>query len=231
MKDEEEFRTGIFSCGEKDYTFALKNFKFLIMDPSKESINFLPNRESSSLFSDEQGAIYGSTYDAHSIAIYAPNFKCNIDGYRILRTDNYLIRQANICPHPQDVFLSFNTIEFYGGTLSKVFSPKALSVKAETKDETILKTSDDSIDFSFMYNGSLCEVSVYSSISRSYSASIKSIENSIICLSMHFVTPQRMSDVFTHYHNIRQLLSFMVFRKNITFDKVCLCNLSDDIPP
>ena len=47
MKDEEEFRTGIFSCGEKDYTFALKNFKFLIMDPSKESINFLPNRESS----------------------------------------------------------------------------------------------------------------------------------------------------------------------------------------
>ena len=82
MKDEEEFRTGIFSCGEKDYTFALKNFKFLIMDPSKESINFLPNRESSSLFSDEQGAIYGSTYDAHSIAIYAPNFKCNIDGYR-----------------------------------------------------------------------------------------------------------------------------------------------------
>ena len=29
MKDEEEFRTGIFSCGEKDYTFALKNFKFL----------------------------------------------------------------------------------------------------------------------------------------------------------------------------------------------------------
>lgn len=231
MKDEEEFRTGIFSCGEKDYTFALKNFKFLIMDPSKESINFLPNRESSSLFSDEQGAIYGSTYDAHSIAIYAPNFKCNIDGYRILRTDNYLIRQANICPHPQDVFLSFNTIEFYDGTLSKVFSPKALSVKAETKDETILKTSDDSIDFSFMYNGSLCEVSVYSSISRSYSASIKSIENSTICLSMHFVTPQRMSDVFTHYHNIRQLLSFMVFRKNITFDKVCLCNLSDDIPP
>ena len=58
MKDEEEFRTGIFSCGEKDYTFALKNFKFLIMDPSKESINFLPNRESSSLFSDEQGAIW-----------------------------------------------------------------------------------------------------------------------------------------------------------------------------
>lgn len=35
MKDEEEFRTGIFSCGEKDYTFALKNFKFLIMDPPK----------------------------------------------------------------------------------------------------------------------------------------------------------------------------------------------------
>ena len=105
MKDEEEFRTGIFSCGEKDYTFALKNFKFLIMDPSKESINFLPNRESSSLFSDEQGAIYGSTYDAHSIAIYAPNFKCNIDGYRILRTDKNLIRQANICPHPQYVFL------------------------------------------------------------------------------------------------------------------------------
>ena len=97
MKDEEEFRTGIFSCGEKDYTFALKNFKFLIMDPSKESINFLPNRESSSLFSDEQGAIYGSTYDADK-PIFALIRKMSF--YHLIQS-NFMVVRYQKCFHPR----------------------------------------------------------------------------------------------------------------------------------
>ena len=121
MKDEEYFRAGIFTCEGKDYTFALKDFRFLIMNPSKDSIHALPHNGSERLHSDANGIICGTTYDNHAIAIYAPDYSCDIDGYNILRTDSYLVRNANICPSPQEVSLSFNTIKFYGGILSKVF--------------------------------------------------------------------------------------------------------------
>lgn len=230
MKDENEFRAGILSCGEKDYTFALKDFKFIIMDPAKDAVGFSLLKEGKPLFSNESGAICGTTYDNHAIAIYAPDYRCDIDGYRVLHADNYMVRTSNVCPVPEDILLSFNTIEFYGGTLSKVFTPRALSFQSETQEETVLKMSDDSIDFSFSYKGTQCTVSVYSSISRSYSVTSRSIENTDVCLSMHFAAPQSMSDVVTHYHNICQLLSFMVFRKNISFESIRLLNSSDDVP-
>lgn len=230
MKDEEYFRAGIFTCEGKDYTFALKDFRFLIMNPSKDSIHALPHNGSERLHSDANGIICGTTYDNHAIAIYAPDYSCDIDGYNILRTDSYLVRNANICPSPQEVSLSFNTIKFYGGILSKVFSPKALSFDFDYGDETVLKVSDDSIDFSFIYNGSTCTVSIRSCISRNYSITKRSIENDNICLSMHFAKSQNMEDVFVHYRNICQLLSFMVFRKNISFDKICLSTVPDENP-
>ncbi len=57
MKDEEYFRAGIFTCEGKDYTFALKDFRFLIMNPSKDSIHALPHNGSERLHSDANGII------------------------------------------------------------------------------------------------------------------------------------------------------------------------------
>lgn len=218
MKDKESYRTGVIPCDERNLTFFLQDFCFHIM--SSQNPDFFSN-DLATLKSNSDNVVYCITHDNHDLAIITGRYEHSVYNAMNLITDAYIVCENNIQPSPHNPRFLFDSIEFYGGTLSKVFTPSSISIESDGHSSKLTPV-DDSIRFTFKYGSVICTACISSGVKERYAISGTRIDNQNIRLQLKFDTRQTINEIMFHYHKICKLLSFMTFRSNVDFDKVSL---------
>ena len=164
----------------------------------------------------QNGFINGKTHSNHDIAIYSGSSKKEIIGNFTLNTSAYILSKGNF----EDCDLShFDSIRFEGGTLNTVFDIHGLDTEY-TDGSTKITHNDDSIQYSIAIDDIIFDIRIFSSVHHVHSVKGQSISNDKVYLVLNFKESQSIEKCFDHYNKIKDLLSFMTFRKDVFFDKI-----------
>lgn len=210
MKDE--VRTGIIPCGDEVIMFYTEGYKFTFMRyVTGKSCDFvyLPVTD---------GYVLGVTHDNFQIAIYVGDLKPKIyEKYSVI-AGGYLVSDSNVYNYEY----KFDNIIFTGGTLNSLYSPHCLQYDRSDK---VAKYNDDSLKCYGVLGDINSEISVYSDfLTRDRNV----ISNGTINLKIKLEKELMLTDIISYYIKIKNILSFMTFRGNVGFEKICLYHKIDD---
>lgn len=212
MKDVKAPRKGIIYCNDIVLFYA-DDYRFHFMSECKDV-------DDSITLKNEDGFIFGKTYDDYQIAIYTGNLDLNVCGTHILDTSAYVISAGNMLGCKMRTFTG---ITFVGGTLNALFSPSIFKTdRSFDQNELRIQFNNDSCNYALETKDFKCKITIGSKAVEKKGITGTSIENTEVLLSMEFDTPQMLSSVLEHYNAIQDLLSFMTFRNNVGFDEVLL---------
>lgn len=213
-----ELITGVIDNVLDPVFFAVPNdefsFRFMTDDIQNAGTAIKPIR----LMNDDS-FVYGRTHDNHRIAIYLGNQELRIYGNQVLNTDAYIISDGNINP---DENKSFGGISFSGGTLNRVFNIDGMEFNYCAEDGSIGKFKDDSREFDIEVAGKKIHIDLRSHVTFTEGQDGKTINNTGVTLTLIFDCEEPLSEIFTHYHVVRRVLSFMTYRKNVGFDSISI---------
>ena len=116
----------------------------------------------------------------------------------------------------------FDTIEFYGGTLNSLFSPKRVSSVSE--QNSIAFDNNDLIEYCIRNDYLNGKMSVSSNLIQEFGGEGVSISNKGVFLSFEFIQAAKLQEVYNYYLKTCRLLSFMTYRQNVGFEKITLKN-------
>lgn len=227
MEDFVPYRTGIIECGDKNLVFFGEDYTFYFMVPLFEPFG---SKREYSLKANENGFLYGTTHDNHSIAIYIGNFEQRVYGKQSIHTDMYLVEHRNIDEYPRERKIEYDALEFVGKKLSRVFLPHALSFVYEPGQSEHIEYVDDSISYQFESGGISYTLTICSLAPTHIGVSGSSVVNEDVSIRLEFSQPQTGADLGKHLTNMHTLLSFMTFRTIVGFDKVSLLVKGNSAP-
>lgn len=205
---------GIIKTDKGNLTFYGENFKFTFMnaDPKEEVV----------IEADENGYVWGKTYEDKVIAIYTKK-SIKIKKIRILNTWNYII--SKFVGAPKESINSFKGIRFKNGAIRTIHPCNALHEDYEKSKEGILAyrvindrkcylidVGDEKISWNF---GS--EINQRISMEEG-----SSLSNGNSFLDILFDNQQGYKTFYDWYGYVCDFCSFLTFRNNIYFEKIFL---------
>lgn len=205
----------VFSATNNNYTYTFMNDVVYSVGEKNTPIN-IPV---------EDGFIYGKTHDNYDIAIYLGNKKYEIITTGIVNTAAYV--KSTVNTYTENI-KTFEALQFCGGTLNEIFDISGINT--EYKDGKIIVThNDDVIEYTFDTDFGKIVISINSTVQEHNGVKGHSINNNDVILTLSFESPQPIRSVFEHYNKMKDLLSFMTFRKNVGFNEVKLLNTQPEI--
>ena len=212
MKNADNPITGVITTDSIDYTFYLNDYTLLVLD------NIVNSHRTSSLKSTD-GFAQVMLHDGTKMLLHIGENNLTIVNKMRLHLASYIMSTANIADYDLSYF---DGIEFIGGTLANLKRPMGINIEYESENRRYVEYRDDEQNFDFKTDDWQCDVTIGSSTREQHGLTGSSITNSSIYFRMMFDRKQKTSEVYVHYNKIRQLLSFLVNRQNVGFEKIYL---------
>lgn len=220
MKDSKEYRSGVITVDNHNYVFHANGYRFTFMDSDADS------RNDNTIPASEDGFIYGRLHDGHDIGIYVGQTKdFSIYRSRPLITGAYCVFNNFI--EDADTTGIWG-IEFCGGTLNTLLDRSSNSWNF-TEDG---KITIDNLDISHTYQINhddeqwLMVIGAHSKCSSGIKGI--SITDSGVYLRIVFPSKKTVGDFLRVHAVIKEMLSFMAFRKNVGFDEIYFLRAKDE---
>ena len=218
---KDDFVSGLIISREHRFAFSLQNFRVTIfcIENDKTKIVIEP---------DDNGYIWGKTSDNRCIAIYVGE-RFGIVNTRVVNTWNYIISQHQI---EKEEMNSFSGIRFVNGAVKTVFPCGAIEEKKEIEKELIKQKKECLFVYGIIDD--LLEFDSFDSISPvkwKYFSVVNQggiINNSDSHLEILFEKPRAIKSFYDYYGYVSTVHEFLVFRRNVYFEKVILFNTIDD---
>lgn len=205
---------GVIRTDKGKIFFYAEDFKFTFMRDDSSI-------DKDTIMADENGYIWGNTFDGKTIAIYAQK-DVEIEKTRVLITWNYIVSKNNI---DRNYMQSFMGLRFKNGVIKTIYPCNALheDFKKSKDNELVYCIKKDCKEYTFEQGGDLILWSFFSGINKTMSIyEGNSLRNSDSFLDVIFDKEQSY-DVFRDYYGyVRDLCSFLTFRDNVTFEKIYL---------
>ena len=206
MKDKYNPQIGILKAGEEKFNFYLDNYTVTFMKTDSSSVQL------------EGPFVYGHTFDYKQIAIYKGEETISLTDFKRLNTAAYIVATQNALGTKWD---TFDYIEFTGGTLRILFFCSGL--KREEQNGCItFSLQDDSQKYEFSMGNCNCSLTINSTIRETFGLTENQLSNNNVRLLLKFDSSQPLEHVFTYIQKLKNMLSFMTFRKNVGFDEIYL---------
>ena len=174
----------------------------------------------------EDDMIRGYTHAGNQIAIACEN-ELQIDGYRRLRT--YCVFKAR--DRLDGKATEFNKIVFTGGMLNQLYRRHSLNIDPRNSKNTQIgvKIQSDTLSYKLKLNEEDVQISIWSSVSVSYSWSEGTrIKNTDVNLAIVFTEKKPLSYAIKCYQHICDCVRFMMNRENIGFDSISVLSVGDE---
>lgn len=213
MDDQSTRLTGIIPCNGKHFTFFADGHQFTIMD-HELALHKTEIIDSSGNF------IFGKTYDEHDIAIYTGEARIYFRGCHRINTSAYFLSTGNMAGTDLSYF---EGIEFFGGTLNNLLgSHLSENVEYINEKDFIVKQGNNELHYSFNTEEGVISVHIGSHSTMQHGISGFCFQNTGVFLRLQFSKPEQLDKAFKHYWKIKELVSFMTYRNNVSFDEVYL---------
>ena len=199
----------IFSADTDNYCFDLLSDRIAGIYDSINPIKIEP----------KNGHIFGTTHKREIIAISSG------DEPIYVRTKKHIFPGAyflSIGECKEDDLMYFDGISFYGGTINTVFYMGALKINSLFTGDSVGEIKNDGRKYIVKLIDETILVEVSSGITINNGVSNRAISNAEALITLKFSSPKKLDEAYIYYRNMIQLLSFMTYRKNVGFDKVCL---------
>ncbi len=203
----------IFSTEEESYEFKIarmKKGKDGVIEPIK-----IPN---------EDGFIHAKTKDNHSIAIPLDAQEQPVYTRLNLKTYAYIVSTGNVS---EEQLSGFDGIAFTGGSLDKIIWSDRPKISISEEDEVVVKIKRDSFSKSVDIGSETITAELNTSISVDSELEKYSL-NSVKELRLLFEEEKPLIDCFEHYNKMRDLISFLTYRKSVGFDEISLLKKDSD---
>ena len=207
MKNKKEPLIGVVDTNGTKFNFLLENYRAIFMS--------LDNS-----FIDLHGEfVYGRTNQYHDIAIYKGEKDIRFSKSQHLNTSAYVISTSNMSLAD---LTTFDSIEFRGGTLNKVFFCHALkqSGVASSPNNFYYDAKSDCETYEFETEEGICKVTIGSAINEHFGIDGVSFSNNTVRFILEFDAPQNLISLFDHISKIKEMLALLTFRKNVGFDEI-----------
>lgn len=212
MKDNDMTVTGFIPYEDSAIAFYLKDYQMTILDTKEMDF------DSSKCMENNDGFIHCRSHRGLQLSVFVDHYKVHVNGYGRINTAIYIIGNSySIQP-----VTSFSTILFRGGTLNKLFDPKALNIDLKRGEDIPVRQIDDSVKYEFATEDFHCIVSVQSNVTGKAGAEGNALQNDEVILTMQFDREQPFSTIKKHYFCIMNCLSFMTNRNNVGVDRIQL---------
>ncbi|MCB5688667.1 hypothetical protein [Blautia wexlerae] len=214
MNSKNAVVTGIIKTDKGNVSFYGEDFKFTFMNAD--------TKEEIVIDADENGYIWGKTYEGKAIAIYAKQ-SIIIKGTRVLNTWNYIIsRFAGIS---KESIISFKGIRFKNGVIRTIHPCNALHEDYEKSKDGILAYRVANDRKSYLINAGNETISWIFGSEINQRMSIEegnSLSNGNALLDILFDNQQGYKTFYDWYGYVCDFCSFLTFRNNIFFEKIFL---------
>lgn len=204
--------TGIIRTDKGNLTFYGKDFKFTFMN--------VDTKEEVVIEADENGYIWGRTYEDKVIAIYTKeNIKIKQTG--ILNTWNYII--SRFVGVSKESINSFKGIRFKNGAIRAIHPCNALHEDYEKSKDGILAYRVDNDRKCYLINVGDEKISWNFGSEINQRMSIEegnSLSNGNALLDILFDNQQDYKTFYDWYGYVCDFCSFLTFRSNIYFEKI-----------
>lgn len=208
--------TGIIKTDKGNLTFYGENYKFTFMN--------VDSKEEVVIKADENGYIWGRTYEDKVIAIYAKE-SIKIKQTVILNTWNYIIsRFAGVS---KESIKSFKGIRFKNGAIRTIHPCHALHEDYEkSKDgKLVYRIENDRKCYSINIGDKKISWRFGSEINQIISMEKgNSLSNGNALLDIMFNNQQDYKTFYDWYGYVCDFCSFLTFRNNIYFEKIFFVN-------
>lgn len=206
MKDKNNPRIGIIKADEGDFNFYLDNY----------SVAFMKTNDSPVMF--DGPFVYGHEFNHQQIAIYKGKEEISCRNFSRLNTTAYIVATENCLRTKWD---TFDYIEFVGGTLRSLFFCSGLREEKQA-EKIIYSLQDDSKQYEFKVGSATCSLEISSITIQNFGIAGRQLLNNNVSLLLKFNTAQPLEKVFMYIQKMKNMLSFMTFRKNVGFDEIIL---------
>ena len=214
MNAKDTVVTGVIKTDKGNVTFYGENFKFTFMNTD--------TKEKIVIDADENGYIWGKTYEGKIIAIYAKK-SIKIKKTRVLNTWNYIIsRFAGV--HKESI-ISFKGIRFKNGVIRTIHPCNALHEDYEKSKDGILayRVDNDRKSYSINVGNETVSWNFGSEVNQRMSIEEgNSLSNGNALLDILFDDQQGYKTFYDWYGYVCDFCSFLTFRNNIFFEKIFL---------
>ena len=171
----------------------------------------------------KEGFVTGQTHSGHYIAIYTGQEVFRVNATSSIHTYLYITSKGNAgdmwCGQP------FDGISFCGGCVDKIYRANAIkSDNLFTEKEITLKLNNVKKEFAFKDSNNEKIKTIFStnvSMSRSVEKGF-SIKEDGQFLNVSFESERTLKDVPIIIQNISRIISFIIFRQDLYFDKIFL---------
>lgn len=171
--------------------------------------------------------LYGKTHDNHNIAIYYNYDELEIYNRATLYTSCYIISEGYDITNKfqPNKFDEYNAICFKGKILNELFN-KEIEFFSNKNGQSI-KYNGDIRRYIIKTENDKFELIIKTCINERHSIKGIKVSNDIE-LILKFNNKIKINDLFYHYNKIKELLCFMVYRENISFEEVSLLNINNE---
>lgn len=175
-----------------------------------------------------EGFVTGQTHSGHYIAIYTGQELFRVNAPSSIHTSLYITSKNNAsdiwCGQP------FDGITFCGGCVDKIYRANAIaSNNLFTEKEITLTLNNTRKEFSFVDSNNekiraifSTNVSMNKSVQKGFS-----IKEDGQFLNISFENKRTLKDVPIIIQNVNRIISFLVFRQDLYFDKIFLTRKTD----
>lgn len=203
--------------GDIEATFVAEDHHFVFIPTGNSKTGGIMFDRSHGALHPTDNFLRGSTYDQGTVLIYCTQ---NLD----LTPTAALNTSLYICAHGNASLDKYDWVEFRAGCLNSTFYQQSL-VFREKPDMPLIsvETHDDSMVIP-INRDDVREIRIGSGFTWKQSINDgASVGNTGATLRLIFDQPQRIETTFLkHYGNIRTLMQFMTFRKNVSFEQIRL---------
>ena len=214
MNTKDTTITGYFRTDRGNITFYAENFNFTFMNADM--------KEEIVIESDENGYIWGKTYEGKAIAIYTTK-DIKIKSTCSIKTTNYII--SKYIGMLRENMLSFNGIRFVNGAVRTIHPCNALHEDYEKSKDGILAYRVTNDRKSYLINAGNETISWIFGSEINQRMSIEegnSLSNGNALLDILFDNQQGYKTFYDWYGYVCDFCSFLTFRNNIFFEKIFL---------
>jgi len=214
MNTKDTTITGYFRTDRGNITFYAENFNFTFMNADM--------KEEIVIESDENGYIWGKTYEGKAIAIYTTK-DIKIKSTCSIKTTNYII--SKYIGMLRENMLSFNGIRFVNGAVRTIHPCNALHEDYEKSVERTLvyHIENDSKSYLINIENKTISWNFCSEITQEMSIEEgNSLSNGNALLDILFDSLQSYKAFYDWYGHVCDFCSFLTFRNNISFEKIFL---------
>lgn len=202
--------------GYENISFVLDEFQCVFFNAN-------PNPKTFTIITKNQGFILGRTTGSKYVYIYS-NQDLKVWNKLTLNTWGYFVsRSPNIT--------TYKAICFKGGILNTLFIQSSVIVESTGTTETTVKYHDDSLKYPLSNKKIKGNISIHSDPHEYMSVEgDNSISTGDVLLEITFEEDKEIQTFSEIFGYILNLCQFMVFRRNIKFEKIILKDKCDRFP-